>query len=172
MKIICYDISVFIKRKLALENCPCCQTSLKSRGVEHSQASRVFVQEASAPVITTSLSQCSACGWWAVRELRADDALYHPPVKEIIIMCTPKKDKFRLKNDAVSWEQVLVDEAYWQDSVAIQSREAVELFGPTQMLLPNILSFSRQEVFDKMKSVAPILLPILVVLLIVIFYSG
>ncbi len=170
MKIICYDISVFIKRKLVLQHCPCCQTSLKSRAVEHSQASRAFVREASVPVITTSLSQCPDCGWWAIRELYADDALYHPPVKEIIVMCPPILDRDRLKNDAVSGEQVLLDEAYWKDPVAIQSKETVELFGPTQMLLPSTLRFSRQEVFDRIKSIAPILFPLLVVIAIAFFF--
>jgi len=170
MKIICYDISSLIRKKLALKKCPSCQASLKSRAVEHSQASHAFEQKVSVPVISTCLNQCPDCGWWALRELRADDELYDPPVEEFIVMGTSEKGAARLR-DAASWEQILADEVYWENPVPIQSTDAIELFGSAQMLFPNIRSLSRQGVFDRIKSVAPILFPILLIIVIAVFFS-
>jgi len=170
MKIVCYDISSLIRKKLALKKCPCCQVSLTSCAIESSQASRPFEQNASVPVISTYLMQCPDCSWWAVRELRSDDALYDPPVEEFIVMQAFKKNTGKGENDSAPWEQVLADQKHWKKSVPIQSSDAIELFGSAQMLLPNINSISGQDVFDRMKSVAPILFPILVVIGIAVFY--
>jgi hypothetical protein len=170
MKIVCYDISSLIRKKLALKKCPCCQGRLTSRVMECSQASRAFEQSASDPVISTYLFQCPDCSWWAVRELRSDDALYDPPVEEFIVMQAFKKNMGKRERDAEPWKQVLADQKHWKKPAPIQSADAIELFGSTQMLLPDINSISGQDVFDRIKSVAPILFPILVVIGIAVFY--
>jgi len=170
MKIVCYDISSLIRKGLALKKCPCCQVSLTSRAMKCSQASRAFEQSASDPVISTYLIECPDCSWWAVRELRSDDALYNPPVEEFIVMQAFKKNTGKRENDSAPWEQVLADQKHWKNPVAIQSTDAIELFGSAQMLLPNMNSISGQDVFDRLKSVAPILFPILVVIGIAVFY--
>jgi len=46
------------------------------------------------------------------------------------------------------------------------SVEAVQLFGTAQMLLPNMGGSFKKGVFDKVKSLAPIFIPILIIILI------
>ncbi len=169
MNIVCYDISSLIRKNLVLKTCPSCHADIETRDVEPSQASRAFDQQASKPVISTSLSQCPDCGWWAVRELRSDDALYHPPVEAFVVVAA-KQEGGKRGNKSVTWEQVLTDEAYWKNPNPMQSTEAIALFGSAQMLLPNISSLSGQDIFDRMKSAAPIVLPILFIILIAIFF--
>jgi len=170
MKNGCYDISSLIRKKLTLKKCPDCQMGLTSRAIEHSQASRTFEQNAAVPVISTSLGQCADCGWWAVRELRSDDALYDPPVEEFIVIGDAKQAAVGAKGDAVPWERVLAGQQYWKHPVPIQSTDAIKLFGSAQILLPNIDSVSGQDVLERIKSAAPILFPVLVVIGIAVFY--
>jgi len=170
LQVNCYDISSLIRKKLELKTCPSCQAGLARREVEHSQASVVFKQNASVPVISTYLSQCQDCGWWAVRELRADDALYYPPVEAFIVMDASMQGTGKRENDAEPWLQVLADKTYWENAVPIQSSEAIEIFGSAQMLLPQLNSLSGQGVFDKIKAIAPILFPILVIIGIAFFF--
>ncbi len=173
MKTICYDIISLNRKKLELKRCPSCHAGLKVREVDHSEASRSFYQKASKPVISTNLIECPDCGWWAVRELRLDNELYYPPVEEFIVMDASNinfdKPDFcmALEHDGpVSWEQVLIDKEYWKNCELISSRDAVQLFGSAQMLLPNITRSSGKDVFSRVKSLAPVLFPILVIILI------
>jgi len=170
MNIVCYDISSLIRKNLVLKTCPSCHADIETRDVEPSQASRAFDQQASKPVISTSLSQCPDCGWWAVRELRSDDALYHPPVESFILVGAVKQGGGKRKKESAPWEQVLADKVYWKNTEPMQSTQAIELFGSAQMLLPNVSSVSGHDVFDKIKSAAPIVLPILFIILIAIFF--
>ena len=169
MKIVCYDISSLIRKKLVLKTCPSCHADLATRDMEPSQASRAFQEQVSKPAISTSLGQCPDCGWWAVRELRSDDALYYPPVEAFILVDARKQGGGKRKKESAPWERVLADEVYWQCPVTIQSTQAIELFGSAQMLLPDISSVSGSNVFDRMKSAAPIVLPILLIMLIAFF---
>ncbi|MDQ6982955.1 MAG: hypothetical protein Q9M08_08155 [Mariprofundus sp.] len=173
MKTICYDIISFNRKKLELKKCPDCHSNLKTCDLDHSEASRVFCQKASMPVISTKLIECSDCGWWAVRELRLDNELYYPPVEEFIVMDASKIDSdkpgFRTvsKQDGPApWEQVLTDKVYWGNCEIMSSRDAVELFGSAQMLLPKISGISGKGVVNRVKSFAPVLFPILVIILI------
>jgi len=170
MKTVCYDISSLIRKKLTLKKCPSCRMGLTSRAVEGSPAAGAFERNASVPVISTFLSQCSGCGWWAVRELHSDDALYDPPVEAFIVVGDATQGASRQGGHAAPWERVLADPKYWKHPVPIQSTDAIKLFGSAQMLLPNINSISGQAVFDRIKSVAPILFPVLVVIGIAVFF--
>ncbi len=173
MKTICYDIISFNRKKLELKKCPYCYSELKTRDVDHSEASREFFQKASMPVISTNSIECHDCGWWAVRELRLDNELYYPPVEEFIVMDASKIDSDKPgflatseQNGFAPWEQVLTDKAYWSNCVVMSSRDAVELFGSAQMLLPKTKNLSGKVVFNRIKSLAPVLFPILVIILI------
>jgi len=170
MKIVCYDISSLIRKKLVLKTCPSCHADLETRDMEPSQASLAFQQQVSKPAISTSLSQCPDCGWWAVRELRSDDALYYPPVEAFVLVGAVKQGGGKRKKESAPWEQVLAEEVYWQGPIPIQSTQAIELFGSAQILLPNISSLSGSNMLDRMKSAAPIVLPILFFILIAIFF--
>jgi len=173
MKTICYDIISFNRKKLELKKCPDCHAYLKTREVDHSEASQVFFQKASIPVVSTNLIACPDCGWWAVRELRLDNELYYPPVEEFMVMDASKIDSDKPGVRATSgqggstpWEQVLTDKAYWSNCEVMSSRDAVELFGSAQMLLPKMTNLSGKNVFSRIKSLAPVLFPILVIILI------
>jgi len=172
MKTVCYDIISFNRKKLELKKCPYCHADLRTREVDHSAASREFYQNASKPVVSTRLIACPDCSWWAVRELRLDNELYYPPVEEFIVMGA-KIDSDKPEACAVSdqsgssrWERVLTDKACWENCEVMSSRDAVQLFGSAQMLLPKISGISGKDVFDRIKSLAPVLFPILVIILI------
>jgi len=169
-QIHCYDISSLIRKKLELKTCPSCQASLTIREVECSQASAVFKQNASDPVISTNLNQCPDCGWWAVSELRADDALYYPPDESFIVVDASRQSAGKRQDEAEPWRQVLADKTYWENADPIQSSDAIELFGSAQMLLPQLNNFSGQDIFDRIKAAAPIVLPILVIIGIAFFF--
>jgi len=171
MKPICYDISSLIRKKPELKTCPSCQAILNHREVEHSRASRAFEEKASQPVVSTCFHHCPDCGWWAVRELRADHELYDPPVEEFIVLDAVKNSASGCKGDAALLERILADNGCWKNPVPIPSTDAIELFGSAQMLLPNLSTPSRDAVFDRVKSIAPILLPILFIILIAVLYA-
>jgi len=172
MKTICYDIISFNRKKLQLKKCPHCHADLNTRDVDHSEASRKFYQKASRPVISTHAITCPDCGWWAVRELRLDNELYYPPVEEFIVMDASGIDSDKSgfhtaeQSDPAPWERVLADKAYWSNCQAMSSRDAVELFGSAQMLLPKISGISGKDVSNRVKSLAPVLFPILIIILI------
>lgn len=175
MKTVCFNIMSLSRKKLELKRCPSCYSALTTREVDHSGASRAFYQTATTPVIITSLAECPQCGWWAIREQRLDDASYYPPTEDFIITDASIKED-AVANDApsqkhsVTWEKVLADKTYWANAEAISSRDAVQLFGPAEMLMPKIGLPSREVVLDRVKSLAPILFPILILILIAIFY--
>jgi len=175
METVCYDIITLNRKKLVFKKCLYCQSDLKTRQVDHSEASRAFTQTAAKPVISTHLTECPYCGWWAVRELREDNALYSPPVEEFIVMdasktvsAKPAPRGMLPQNAPAPWEQVLTNKAYWAKSEPIPSRHAVELFGTAQMLLPK--GPSREAVLDRLKSYAPVLYPILIIIFIALFF--
>ncbi|MDX8404711.1 MAG: hypothetical protein R8K50_01005 [Mariprofundus sp.] len=168
MKITCYDIISLTRKELELQKCPCCHTTLETSAVEQSQAAQAFVKQAAQPVITTHRFNCPYCGWWAVRELRADDALYHPPVEEFIVMDVSKPIDAKPAAPAAGpldapWEKVLSDRLCWANAEIIPSKVAVQLFGSAQMLLPKFSSPSGTSLFARLKSYAPILYPILII---------
>ncbi|MDQ7000020.1 MAG: hypothetical protein Q9M12_03925 [Mariprofundus sp.] len=70
------------------------------------------------------------------------------------------------QSDPAPWELVLTDKAYWSNCEVMSSRDAVELFGSAQMLLPKISEISGTDVFNRITSLAPVLFPILVIILI------
>ncbi|MDQ6965434.1 MAG: hypothetical protein Q9M23_00745, partial [Mariprofundaceae bacterium] len=116
------------------------------------------------------LSECSQCVWWLVREQRLDRELYVPLVDDLIVMEAFKKDppkprKALAKASTAPWERVLSDTSYWANAEPTSSLEAVQLFGTAQMLLPNMGSGFMKGVFDKAKSLAPVLIPILIIIL-------
>lgn len=173
MKTVCFNIMSLSRKKLELKRCPSCYTALTAREVGHSEASHTFYQAATTPVIITSLTECPQCGWWAIREQRLDDASYYPPTEDFIITDASIKedavaDEARSQQHSVTWEKVLAEKTYWTNAEAISSRDAVQLFGPAEMLMPKIALPSREVMLDRAKSLAPILFPILI--LIAIFY--
>ncbi|TLS66149.1 hypothetical protein FEF65_11190 [Mariprofundus erugo] len=176
MQTVCFDIIALNRKQLTLNKCPCCQAELDSRELEPSSASAAFCRQAGKPLVTTSLSTCNGCGWWAVRELREDHAMYHPPVEEWLVMdaskmTEPSPHARKSKDCTAPWEKVLADEGFWAPAVAIPSKDAVLLFGAAQMLLPKLTTPSKDAVGDKIRFLAPILFPLLVILLIALFFS-
>jgi len=182
MKTICYDIISLHRQNLVLKNCPSCQSVLEAREVEPSQASRVFCQKAAKPVISTHAISCARCGWWVVREQRYDDALHHSLLEDFIVIDRSIQDSSRLnahnlnkarknlanrKSD--TWKKILADQVFWEPSSPMSSTEAVQFFGPAQMLLPDVGSISIADVMDKLKALAPIIFPIVVIILFIIF---
>jgi len=121
------------------------------------------------PVISTDLITCSDCNWWAVREQREDRDLYYPPVDDVILMAAGKVNADKPEHHPAV-EQLLSDQACWANPDPIPSTQAVQLFGTAQMLLPAITRSSGIDLWDKLKSAAPVLLPVLFVILVAIFY--
>jgi len=177
MQTICYDIISLKRKKLTLKKCQFCNSDLQTHAVDHSVDSRAFDEKTEQAVITTTAVSCPHCGWWAVRELREDLALYSPPVEEFIVMDTSKTVSAKpaaratpVQSAPPPWEKILADTACWAKPETIPSREAVLLFGSAQMLLPNIGGASREAVWDKLKSYAPVLYPILIIIFIALFF--
>lgn len=176
METVCYDIITLNRKQLILEKCPYCQAEMMSRALTPSGASRNFCQQAEKPRITTTLHECSGCGWWAVRELREDHAMYHPPVEEFMVMDASRMDEAaqhvkKSKDCAAPWEKVLADDTFWSPCIVIPSRDAVLLFGAGQMLLPKLTAPSGEEIRERIRFLAPILFPLVVILLIAVFFS-
>lgn len=169
MKTVCYDIISLHKNNLALKTCPACQADLHHREVDHSKASDEFCRTASMPVISTDLITCTHCNWWAVREQREDRDLYYPPVDDVIILAAGKIDTDQPEHHPPV-EKILSDQASWANPDPIPSTQAVQLFGTVQMLLPAITRSSSIDIWNKLKSAAPVLLPVLFVILVAIFY--
>jgi len=176
MKTICYDIISLHRQNLVLKNCPSCQSELESCQVEHSQASQAFCQKASKPVISTNFISCAQCGWWVVREQRNDDELHHSLVEDFIVIDRSNQNSSRLNKDrkniangeSDAWKQILGDQTFWEPSTPMSSTGAVQLFGPAQMLLPNMASISMADVKGKLKVLAPIIFPIVVIILFIL----
>ncbi len=171
MKTVCYDLTSLNRKNLELKRCPYCHAALQSSEKEHSAAAQTFCQEASAPAVSTQLIECSECAWWLIREQRRDEELYAPLVDDLIVMEAFQKDPLKprkalAKGQTAVWEKVLSDPSYWMNAEPTPSVEAVQLFGTAQMLLPNIGGASREDVADKLKSLAPVLVPILIIILI------
>jgi len=171
MKTVCYDLTSLNKENLELKRCPYCHSDLQTQEIEPSAASHAFHREASKPVISTHLTECSQCNWWLVREQRLDHELYAPLVEDLIVMEAFKKDppkprKALAKGSTAPWEHVLSDTLYWANAEPTPSVEAVQLFGTAQMLLPNMGRGFKKSLFDKVKSLAPVLIPILIIILI------
>jgi len=168
VKTVCYDIISLHKKNLALKKCPSCHADLHSREVDHSQASDEFCHTASTPVISTHLITCTHCDWWAVREQREDRELYYPPVQDIIMMAAGNIDSDKPERHPP--EEQILNQACWANPDPIPPTLAVQLFGTAQMLLPAITRSSGTDIWDKVKSAAPILLPVLFIILVAIFY--
>ncbi|MDQ6965408.1 MAG: hypothetical protein Q9M23_00605 [Mariprofundaceae bacterium] len=171
MKTICYDHTSLNKASLELKRCPYCHSVVQTRETEPSAASHAFQQRASKPVVSTHLSECSQCAWWLVREQRLDHELYVPLLEDLIVMEAFQKDPLKPRKTSdkagtAPWEQVLSDTSYWANAEPTPPVEAVQLFGTAQMLLPNMGSGFKKGVFAKLKSLAPVLIPILIIILI------
>jgi len=171
MKTVCYDLTSLNKETLELKRCPYCHSDVQTRETESSAASHAFHQTACKPVVSTHLSECSQCDWWLVREQRLDQELYVPLLEDLIVMEAftkdpPKPRKTSGKGSTAPWEQVLSDASFWANAGPTPSLEAVQLFGTAQMLLPNMGSGFKKGVFNKAKSLAPVLIPILIIILI------
>ena len=174
MKTVCFNIISLSRKKLQLKRCPSCYNALTTREVDQSQASQAFYETATTPVIITSLAECPKCGWWAIREQRLDDASYSPLTEDLIITDASIKEDVRAdespsQKHSVTWKAVLADKTYWANEETISSRDAVQLFGPTEMLMPKIAIPSREVLLEKLKSLAVILFPILIFILIAIY---
>ena len=169
MKTVCYDILSLHKNNLALKTCPACQAELCHRDVDHSLASDEFCQTAADPVISTHLITCSHCNWWALREKWEDRELYAPSVSDMIMMEEGSIDADKPAQHP-SVEQLLRDQTCWKNPDFISSTLAVQLFGSAQMLLPSLPHASGSEIWNKIKSAAPIVLPVLFIILVAIFY--
>ncbi|PIW47489.1 MAG: hypothetical protein COW18_08855 [Zetaproteobacteria bacterium CG12_big_fil_rev_8_21_14_0_65_54_13] len=178
MQTICYDIISLKRKKLTLKKCQYCNSDLQTHAVDHSADSRAFDEKTEQALVTTTAVACPHCGWWAVRELREDVALYSPAVEELIVMDASKTVSAKPaprapaveKSGPPPWEKVVADTAYWAKPETIPSREAVLLFGTAQMLLPNIGSGSGAAAWEKLKSYAPVLYPILIIAFIALFF--
>ncbi len=171
MNTVCYDIISLHRKNLELKQCPYCHSDLETRAVGPSAASQAFGQEAARAEISTNLSECTQCVWWALREQRFDEELYAPLVEDLIVMEAFQKEPLRPrkalpKGTTAAWERVLSDTSYWQNAEPTPPVEAVQLFGTAQMLLPNIGGASKADVLDKFKSLAPVSIPILIIILI------
>jgi len=171
MNTVCYDLTSLNRAKLVLKRCPYCHSELHTRDVEPSAASQVFHQKASRPEISTHLAECSQCAWWVLREQRRDQEHYAPLVEDLMVMEAfqkePLKPRKALAKSAIApWERALGDASLWENVEPTPPVEAVQLFGTAQMLLPNIVNASREDVFNKVKSLAPYLIPILIIILI------
>jgi len=172
MKTICYDLVSLHRKQLELNICPCCRAKLESREVAPAKASQVFAEQAAKPEIVTHYIGCPACAWWAIREQRLDHGLYHPPVQDLIVMEAGWRDAAQTvvkRNTETVIEQMLGNQACWLDAEVIPSRDAVELFGTVQMLMPGTGMPDKSVLMDKLKSAAPVLFPIVVILLFALF---
>jgi len=136
---------------------------------DHSNNAKAFIKKTGNPEVTTLGVQCLDCGWWAVRERHLDNDMYDPPVADTIIMDDSGAGGSKGIKDAAPWDKVLTDTSYWNCAEVIPSKDAVLLFGTAQMLLPNPESFTSEAVFDKLKSILPILFPVAVILLFAFF---
>jgi len=108
-----------------------------------------------------------------VREQRNDDELHHSLVEDFIVIDRSNQNSSRLNKDrkniangeSDAWKQILGDQTFWEPSTPMSSTGAVQLFGPAQMLLPNMASISMADVKGKLKVLAPIIFPIVVIIL-------
>ena len=170
MKTISYDIISLSRKTLVLNKCLHCQAELLVNELEHSDDAKTFIDNTDNPEVSTLGVQCPDCGWWAVRERCLDKDMYDPPVADIIIMDASDPGGSKAIKGAAPWDNVIADKAHWDRAEVIPSKDAVLLFGTAQMLLPNPGTFSRDAMLDKLKSLAPILFPIIVILLFALFY--
>jgi len=169
METVCYELTSLNRVSLEFKRCPYCHCELKTLETGPSEASQAFSQQASKPAVSTHLTECVRCDWWVVREQRLDHALYSPLLEDLIVMEAFKKEPLKprqalAKGVTARWELVLSDTSYWANSVPTPSIDAVQLFGTAQMLLPRIGGASRADVLDRVKSLAPVLIPILIII--------
>ncbi|MDX8407121.1 MAG: hypothetical protein R8L58_01925 [Mariprofundaceae bacterium] len=100
-----------------------------------------------------------------------DNELYAPLLEDVIVMEAfredpPKPRKALPKGGTAAWQHALSDASCWLKAEPTPSVEAVQLFGTAQMLLPNLGGASREDMVEKLKSLAPVLIPILIIILI------
>ena len=178
MKTVCYDIISLANKQPELKTCPRCESELHMEPVQASQDAAAFMQQAGQAEVVTELARCKACDWWAVRERRMDHALYHPPVADLIVLeasglqveqPAAKRNRKARAGKAAPWQCVLDDTICWKAPQVISSAEAVQLFGSAQMLLPKLAMPPANAIVERLKSMLPILLPLLVIALIVWF---
>ncbi|MDQ6993509.1 MAG: hypothetical protein Q9M31_08535 [Mariprofundus sp.] len=170
MQTICYDIISLHRKNLVLNECPHCHETLLLHEVDHSTASLAFCQQAALPEVFTEAFQCPGCGWWAVRELCSDNDLYHPPVQEFIVMRDDHCKAPLRRDEPDQWDDILNDHSLWEHPEVIPSKQAVFLFGTKQLLLPKLAAISKDGLLDRVKGMAPILFPLIVILLIALLF--
>ncbi len=107
-RILCFNLRAsFRSAPPEIVLCPCCSYRVFLTKVLCSEPGEKFKRTASIPLIETYVTQCSICGWWAIREFREDREV--SAGYDYVVMVSPdfvtKHDK-----DVTCWELVLKDD--------------------------------------------------------------
>ena len=142
LETICYDLRSFFKQSPLLLTCPSCGAPLKARHIQPSPDAQEFVLQASIPMIDTCLIICTACPWWAVRELRADCELGDGNIDYLVVpvnLSTAKNSK-----NTNAWKSVINDQSRWRNPQFLTAEKAIHLFGKQEVRTKQYQRISHQ----------------------------
>ena len=134
-QVICYDIRSYFKESPPLSCCPLCATQLQTTSLPPSAPGIEFRQKATIPLLETTLYSCTACGWWAIRELRVECELIDGVSDYLVTLNIMRKQMKPLPSSNPAdvhnptWQEVIRDARYWQPCQAVSPQIARLLFG-------------------------------------------
>lgn len=124
--ILCFDLRAsFSSAPPHIVLCLWCSSPVILKAVQCSEPAEQYRRTALIPLLQTYVSECSNCGWWAIREFREEREL--DAGSDYVVMLSPDPLKTHRK-DLPCWELVLKDEVYWKKSGLIPRDLASRLF--------------------------------------------
>ena len=116
--------------------CPLCCEALDEGEAPTSPAGVFFRSQATIPIIETRLYTCPSCGWWAVRESRADCEL-SDGVSDFLLLPGVKDEQGGLPlpppDCRLSWQSALSDPPAWQVIEPLPKKLALILLSVSRM---------------------------------------
>ena len=133
MTAVCYDIKGGFPE---IRRCPDCREHVEAQELEYSKESvgrraPAFLVGAVLPYAHTTLVECRACGWWAIREYRSE--VHSQAHSEDLVVSWPEGGSAgpgeRANGLSEPWQKALQSRSWWSNPQPLPLTEAKRLFG-------------------------------------------